>query len=407
MKGEVTVKRALTAVLAIGLIGVQFYAAFADDSRVPKSAYAKEWTKPKQQNVQETIKTTGFTAPAERTFIYYDPQRGAIDDILVKKGQPVQPGTPLLRYRTDVIDRELAQLTSKQQQLGMQLSQLSEEIESYQSMAAAAPENSVEKQQWEEKAKEAEREKMELEWQQQQYEQERAELLKQKEEQTVESTVDGIVEAIDPNPSNPSRPLITIASHTIVIQGKITESLVGKLAIGQAVTIRLPNEANELSGTVSDIGSFPINEPSFRQQSEYPFTVHLIEQAERAPKPQPTIPFGYHVDITIVTKEKNGAITVPAEAVWRENNRAYIYVIRNGQLEKRRVTLGMKQGNRQEIEQGLTGEEYIMVHPSRDLKQGMNVWMPLEINKPSKETIQQVRKRDMAKYFLEGVFGAF
>ncbi|NGY80831.1 hypothetical protein F6Y03_00120 [Bacillus megaterium] len=53
-------KRALTAILAIGLIGTQFYAAFADDSRVPKSAYAKEWTKPKQQNVKETIKTTGL-----------------------------------------------------------------------------------------------------------------------------------------------------------------------------------------------------------------------------------------------------------------------------------------------------------------------------------------------------------
>lgn len=84
-------KRALTAILAIGLIGTQFYAAFADDSRVPKSAYAKEWTKPKQQNVKETIKTTGFTAPAERTFIYYDPQRGAIDEILVKKGNPSSP----------------------------------------------------------------------------------------------------------------------------------------------------------------------------------------------------------------------------------------------------------------------------------------------------------------------------
>ncbi|AMX82283.1 RND transporter [Geobacillus subterraneus] len=400
-------KRALTTVLAIGLIGVQFYVAFADDSRVPKSAYANEWTKPTQQNVQETIKTTGFTAPAERTFIYYDPQRGAIDDILVKKGQTVQPGTPLLRYRTDAIDRELAQLTSKQQQLSMRLSQLSEEIQNYQSMAAAAPENSFEKQQWEEKATEAEREKTELQWQQQQYEQERTELLKQKEEQTVESTMDGIVEAIDPNPSNPSRPLITIASHTIVIQGKITESLVGKLAIDQTATIRLPNEANELSGTVSDIGPFPINEPSFRQQSEYPFTVKLIEQAERAPKPQPSMPFGYHVDITIVTKEKNGAITIPTKAVWRENNQAFVYLIRNGQLDKRRVTLGMKQGNRQEIEQGLTGEEYVITRSSRDLKQGMNVWMPLEITKLSKETIQQVRKRDMAKYFLEGVFRAF
>ncbi|WPZ18118.1 efflux RND transporter periplasmic adaptor subunit [Geobacillus subterraneus] len=400
-------KRALTAVLAIGLIGVQFYVAFADDSRVPKSVYANEWTKPTQQNVQETIKTTGFTAPAERTFIYYDPQRGAIDDILVKKGQTVQPGTPLLRYRTDAIDRELAQLTSKQQQLSMRLSQLSEEIQNYRSMAAAAPENSFEKQQWEEKATEAEREKTELQWQQQQYEQERTELLKQKEEQTVESTMDGIVEAIDPNPSNPSRPLITIASLATVIQGKITESLVGKLAIDQTATIRLPNEANELSGTVSDIGLFPINEPSFRQQSEYLFTVKLIEQAERAPKPQPSMPFGYHVDITIVTKEKNGAITVPTKAVWRENNQAFVYLIRNGQLDKRRVTLGVKQGNRQEIEQGLTGEEYVITRSSRDLKQGMNVWMPLEITKLSKETIQQVRKRDMAKYFLEGVFRAF
>ncbi|NGY80830.1 hypothetical protein F6Y03_00115 [Bacillus megaterium] len=45
---------------------------------------------------------------------------------------------PLLRYRTDAIDRELAQLTSKQQQLSMRLSQLSEEIQGYQSRVAAA-----------------------------------------------------------------------------------------------------------------------------------------------------------------------------------------------------------------------------------------------------------------------------
>lgn len=407
MKGEVAMKRAFLAVLAVGLIVAQFYAAFADDSRVPKSAYANEWTKPGQRNLQETVQTTGFTAPAERTFIYYDPQRGAIDEILVKKGQKVQPGTPLLRYSNDAIDREIEQLTFKQQQLNAQLEQLAKDIDDYQTMAAAAPENSPKKQQWEEKAKEAEREKAELEWEQKEYEQQRTELLEQKEQQTVKSHVDGVVEEINDNPSDPSTPLITIASNTVVIRGKIAESLVGKLAVGQAATIHIPNESKGMAGTITEIDPFPINEAGFRQKSEYPFTVHLIVQAELPHEQPKPIPFGYHVDITVVTKEKNGAITVPAEAVWRENKNAFVYLIHNGQLEKRRVTLGVKQGHIQEIEQGLNGDEYVIVNPSNQMKPGMDVWLPLQIEKPTKDTISQVPKREMAKYFLEGFFRAF
>lgn len=394
-------KRTVLTVFAIGLIGAQFYAAFADDSRAPKAAYAKEWTTPKHQTIQETIRTTGFTAPAERTFIYDDPERGAIDDILVESGQSVQAGTALLRYRTDAIDRELERLARKQQQLTAQIGQLTDDIHRYESLAAAAPESSPEKQQWDEKANEAAREKADLEWQLNDLEQQQTELLEQKDEQTVESPVDGIIEEVNPNPSSPSQPLITIASTKTVVRGKLDESHIGQLAVGQSATIRLPNQEAQLTGTIRDIGRFPIAEASFRQKSEYPFTIQLTAE------PQPPLPFGYHAHITIVTKEKTGALTVPADAIERQGNNAFVYLIRDGQIQRQPVKLGMKQGNRQELEQGITGDEYIITRPTRGLKQGMDVWLPLNNAHLSKDAVHHVRKRDMAKYFLDGFLRAF
>ncbi|MGG6440214.1 efflux RND transporter periplasmic adaptor subunit [Saccharococcus caldoxylosilyticus] len=378
-------------------ICANFYILFHAQSKIPKSVYVNERAKPEKTNIKETVHTTGMTVPTERKFIYYNPQLGAIDEILVTKGQEIQVGTPLIRYVDEEIDREIHRIARKKEQLNAQIEQLSKDIDDYTAMSSSAKEDSIEKMQWEEKAREAEREKTLLEWQMKEYEEQQHELTEKKDELIVESNTAGVVEEIS---YNKSKPLITIASPSAVVRGKVKEETIGKLAVGQTATINVPNEHESFAGTIADIGKFPIKEASFQEKSEYPFTIQLNEQPKQ-------LPFGYHVNITVVTKEKNGVITVPAEAVWHEKTKAFVYVIHNGKLEKRNVILGIKHGKKQEIEQGLRQNEYIVSHPTKQMKHGMDVIVPLEVEKPRKETIKQLSKWDIVKHFLDGFFRSF
>ena len=378
-------------------ICANFYILFHAQSKIPKSVYVNERAKPEKTNIKETVHTTGMTVPTERKFIYYNPQLGAIDEILVTKGQEIQVGTPLIRYVDEEIDRKIHRIARKKEQLNAQIEQLSKDIDDYTTMSSSAKEDSIEKMQWEEKAREAEREKTLLEWQMKEYEEQQHELTEKKDELIVESNTAGVVEEIS---YNKSKPLITIASPSAVVRGKVKEETIGKLAVGQTATVNVPNEHESFAGTIADIGKFPIKEASFQEKSEYPFTVQLNEQPKQ-------LPFGYHVNITVVTKEKNGVIAVPAEAVWHEKTKAFVYVIHNGKLEKRNVILGIKHGKKQEIEQGLRQNEYIVSHPTKQMKHGMDVIVPLEVEKPRKETIKQLSKWDIVKHFLDGFFRSF
>jgi HlyD family secretion protein len=389
-------KRSIFIVIAI-CICANFYILFHDHSKIPKSVYVDERTKPEKTNMKETVHTTGMTVPAERKFVYDNPQLGTIDEILVAKGQEVQVGTPLVRYVNEEIDRELQRIASKKEQLNAQIEQLSKDIDYYTTMSSSAKEDSIEKIQWEEKAREAEREKTLLELQIKECEEQQNELTKKKDELIVKSDTAGVVEEIS---YNKSKPLITIASPSAIVRGKVKEETIGKLAVGQTATVHVPNENESFTGTIADIGKFPIKETGFQEKSEYPFTVQLNEQPKQ-------LPFGYHVNITVVTKEKNGAITVPSEAVWHEKTKSFVYVIHHGKLEKRNVTLGITHGKKQEIEQGLRQNEYIVSHPTKQMKNGMDVIVPLEIEKPRKETIKQLSKWDIAKHFLDGFFRSF
>jgi HlyD family secretion protein len=395
-------KRYIFIVIAL-CICANFYILFHEHSKIPKSFYVNEQTKPEKTNIKKTVHTAGMTVPTERKFVYYNPQLGAIDEILVTKGQEVQIGTPLIRYVDEEVDREIHRIARKKEQLSAQIEQLSNDIDYYTTMSSSAKEDSenskdsIEKIQWEEKAREAEREKTLLEWQMKEYEEQQNELTEKKAELVVESKTVGVVEEIS---YSKSKPLITIASPSAIVRGKAKEETIGKLAVGQTATVHVPNENESFTGTIADIGKFPIKEASFQEKSEYPFTIQLNEQPKQ-------LPFGYHVNITVVTKEKNGVITVPTEAVWHEKKKSFVYVIHNGKLEKRNVTLGITHGKKQEIKQGLQQNEYIVSHPTKQMKHGMDVIVPLEIEKPRKETIKQLSKWEIAKHFLDGFFRSF
>lgn len=79
---------------------------------------------------------------------------------------------------------------------------------------------------------------------------------------------------------------------------------------------------------------------------------------------------GYEVKVDIIKAKKKNAFVIPAIAVLRENNKAYVYVInKENKLEKKEIKVGME--NIVEVEvSGLKGGEKIVTNLSPEIKAG-------------------------------------
>jgi HlyD family secretion protein len=392
----------LLIVAIVIVVCTNLYFIFYKESKIPKSVYVNQISSATKTDMKETVKTVGMAAPSDRQSIYYNPELGPIDQILVKKGQEVQVGTPLLQYESTELDNEKERLELKKQRINEQIEKLAADIQHYETMKSSLQSENLEKEQLDKELQELEQSIKQTEYEQtllelelEECEQQLKAVTEKSEQLVVKSEISGIVEEIG---YDTTKPLITIASIPPVIKGKISEEEIEKLSVGQnaIVTPRtFPNQ--KLTGSIMDIGKLPIEEASVKQKSEYPFTIQLKEQAEQ-------LRLGYHVDVTIITKEKNGIITVPHQAVWKEGTKSFVYVIQNGQLEKRKVKLGMKQGTNQEILEGIKEKERIVLHPTKQMDNGMAVITTLDWKQIDKKMIKEGSKREMLKQFLNGFF---
>jgi multidrug efflux system membrane fusion protein len=64
---------------------------------------------------------------------------------------------------------------------------------------------------------------------------------------------------------------------------------------------------------------------------------------------------------------------VPASAVLRDGDAASVWVVRDGHVERRSITLGPADGERVAVLQGLQGGEAIVVDAPRRLRDGATV----------------------------------
>ncbi len=85
-----------------------------------------------------------------------------------------------------------------------------------------------------------------------------------------------------------------------------------------------------------------------------PVEIH-IPNRDHAIKP------GEFARVTLVLGENSDAITVPPEAVLRDNAGTYVYILQDGVAKRRNVQTGVTQNGRLEITSGLDGTEQVIV----------------------------------------------
>ena len=112
----------------------------------------------------------------------------------------------------------------------------------------------------------------------------------------------------------------------------------------------------------------------------YTGTVHEIKRFAQANKsdkakvtvcirfdqPDDKVYIGLEADVTIYTNEKQGALTIPAEAYYADDDGDYCYIIKDGAVAKQYITTGVGSDDFIEIVMGLKEGDVVITDAVTD-----------------------------------------
>jgi HlyD family secretion protein len=91
------------------------------------------------------------------------------------------------------------------------------------------------------------------------------------------------------------------------------------------------------------------------------------------PNPDGTFYPGMYGRATVILEEKRQALTVPAACLGRNEQGTFVWLAMGGKAERRRVTVGIRDGDRAEITSGLSGTEEVICSGKDALRDGQPV----------------------------------
>jgi HlyD family secretion protein len=380
--GAGDVKQKMLVWLGIVLfIGSTTTADYTYMEKLKKASHVKT-VNVETKTIKETLTASGKIVPTQIEHIYRDPSKGTMKEVLVEEGQEVKQGTSLIQYTDEETDQQLQRFELKKQRVNMQIDHWNEQLDDLEQRTNNADEEDFSPtaiQQMESKQEDmsfqikmANHEMREIDMQ--------IDQLRQKEEKLmITSNITGIVSSVKENTA-PNEPVITIVSNVFEIEGTLSEYDAVVVEKGQEVTITakaLPDE--NWSGEISEISSIPAPndispEDAEQQVTTYPFSVTFAENPDESMKQ------GYHMNLEIVVSKHESALVLPAHAIINQDAEEYIFVVKEGKLERRNIETGLVNGKWKEITNGMKKGETVVLAPSDDLYDGMEVTVDQHID---------------------------
>lgn len=170
-----------------------------------------------------------------------------------------------------------------------------------------------------------------------------------------------------------SKPFIRIGSlNQMIVEGLISEYDSLRIQEGQTVTLKSEVVPDQIwTGKVNYISYLP-NETNTDSEVnggngsvQYPIEI-AVDNGNIGLKP------GFQLIVEIET-EKYKANTLPVTTVQQENNQNYVYIVKDGIVERREVTVRITSGDRIEIKEGITLSDQVIVNPDDTVTEGMEV----------------------------------
>jgi HlyD family secretion protein len=97
--------------------------------------------------------------------------------------------------------------------------------------------------------------------------------------------------------------------------------------------------------------------------------MELIDPPER----RPSLGDGFRVEVRVVLQDLKNVPQIPTSALFRDEGGWKVFAVENGKATRRAVEVGHQNGLAAEIRSGLKEGEQVILHPSADVKEGVEV----------------------------------
>ncbi len=372
MKKKIWITVAVIAILAI-VIGVNIYRTYGDSTANVKTESVKS------EEINSTVMTPGTLTLEEESLQYLDPANGELKDVLVKEGDSVKKGDPVLTYENADLEMEKEQNDINIESLYLRINSLNKQETRLNEKKSDLADDVGKKEADDSMAAELEQVEMDkrmanLDLRQALLQQDR--LKERISDLEVKSEVDGVViEVNEPGVAQSTqveKPILRIGSiDNLIVEGTLSEYDTLSIEKGQKVTVTsdaLPEENWEAE--VMDVGYLP-EAPSGEAGTgasavQYPVSVKLNKPKDVKLKP------GFQMILEIET-ESHKALTLPFEAVQQDGEEQFVYVVEEGKAFKRKIDTGSSTAKRIEVTKGLKKKDEVVVNPPEKLKDNMDV----------------------------------
>ncbi|MEC0279090.1 efflux RND transporter periplasmic adaptor subunit [Bacillus halotolerans] len=366
------------AALVALFIGINIYRSAAPTSG--SAGQKVETGSLEEKKISSTVMVPGTLKFSNEQYVFYEADKGTLNDIKVKEGDKVKKGTPLVTYTNEQLslEKEQNQLTSESNRL--QIDQIQEKLQ-----ALDSKEKELTKQLGEKEAeKQVDSERTELEMQEKtaqielkQTELQRQSLANQVSDLQVKSEIEGTVISVNQEAaskkSDIQEPVIHIGNpKDLVVSGKLSEYDTLKVKKGQKVTLTSDVIQDKTwKGTVSAVGLVPDQQDNAAaaagtdQAVQYPFQVKIKGDL---PEGKPGFKF-----IMNIETDKRKTNTLPSKAVKKEDDQYYVYTVKDGKAKRVDVKIGEVTDDVTEIKEGISMDDQVILNPADDLADGTEV----------------------------------
>ncbi|WP_369888540.1 efflux RND transporter periplasmic adaptor subunit [Bacillus halotolerans] len=366
------------AALVALFIGINIYRSAAPTSG--SAGQKVETGSLEEKKISSTVMVPGTLKFSNEQYVFYEADKGTLNDIKVKEGDKVKKGTPLVTYTNEQLslEKEQNQLTSESNRL--QIDQIQEKLQ-----ALDSKEKELTKQLGKKEAeKQVDSERTELEMQEKtaqielkQTELQRQSLANQVSDLQVKSEIEGTVISVNQEAaskkSDIQEPVIHIGNpKDLVVSGKLSEYDTLKVKKGQKVTLTSDVIQDKTwKGTVSAVGLVPNQQDNAAaaagtdQAVQYPLQVKIKGDL---PEGKPGFKF-----IMNIETDKRKTNTLPSKAVKKEDDQYYVYTVKDGKAKRVDVKIGEVTDDVTEIKEGISKDDQVILNPADDLADGTEV----------------------------------
>ncbi len=304
----------------------------------------------KQKNFTKKHEITGV-AQSKNTFdIYENSSLGSIKEIVVSKGETVTSGQTLVTYENAEIEKEIRNLKRDKEAADVRSDHYSSEVSRWRSELSDYDEekdSADAKILIQKELAEAELQGDLAEGESSVLSDDISELEKQLEELSVKSPADGVVSEV--NGIGSDGPLLTIVGQgNFELVAEIEQDIAAVVKTGDSVQI-MSADNKKLNGTIQTL--LPAG-----QSKSFKLTVLVEEEAAWVE--------GQTAKIIITETLAEKAVSVPKQAILKDDEKTYVLTIVKNKLYRLKVSTGIEQKGDVQITKGLKKGQVIVLNPS-------------------------------------------